>query len=133
MAASAASSPQRATSSRAPSMPRPVVHATAGAVATAAPVVATASRQALDATTGIPSMIGDAQTLADPHKSLADKLLAGGDLVLNVAMDASMVVGVGEAACGAYIAAKVATKVGEEGAERAADDLTTHAGQDAAL
>src|SRR5579884_1542773 len=56
-----------------------------------------------------------------------------GDLALTVAMDVSMVVGVGEAARGAYVAAKVATKVGEEVVthvgEHVAEDMTAHASE----
>ncbi len=87
---------------------------TVHAVAAAAPVVAQAAWTAVDAATGISSMIGDVQTLTNPNTSFLDKALAVGDLALNVAMDASMVVDVGEGVRAGYLAAKVGAKVAEE-------------------
>ncbi len=121
-------------------------HAVAGAVVSAAPTIVSVAVTVLDVTTGIPSMWHDIQTIADPHKSLAEKLLAGGDLALNAFMDATMLVGLGEGMRAGYVAAKVASKVGEQVArhvgqhvaedvlghatEHVAEDVVTHAGED---
>ncbi len=91
--------------------------------------------QVLDATTGIPSMIGDVQTLANGNASLTQKLLAGGDLAFNVVMDVTMVIGVGEGLRAAYVGARIAADVAEhvaaDLAEHAAEDAVEHAAEDA--
>jgi phage-related protein len=76
-----------------------VTSTVSSAVSTVAPVVqavAPAAVAVLDATTGIPSMINDVHTIFSGNSSTLDKIVAGGDLLLNVAMDVGMVVGVGE-------------------------------------
>lgn len=84
----------------------------------------------LDATTGIPSMIHDVQTIFSGNASTMDKVMAGADLLLNVVMDVSMVVGVGEGLRAAYVGAKVAghvaVEVGEHVAEHAGEDAVEH-------
>jgi RHS repeat-associated protein len=95
-----------------------------------AQAAAPAAVAVLDATTGIPSMIGDVQTLFDPNASTMDKILAGGDLLLNVAMDVSMVVGVGEGARAAYVGAKIAGHVAMDVAEHVGEDELAHVGED---
>ncbi len=91
--------------------------------------------QALDATTGIPSMIGDVQTLVNGNASLTQKLLAGGDLAFNVVMDVTLVIGVGEGLRAAYVGARIAADVAEhvaaDLAEHAAEDAVEHAAEDA--
>ncbi len=88
-----------------------------------------------DAATGIPSMIHDVQTIANGKASLVDKLLAVGDLALNVVMDVSMIVGIGEAARAAYfgirIGLDIAAHIGEDAAAHALDDVASHAADDA--
>jgi RHS repeat-associated protein len=121
---------------------------TVASAATAAP----AALAVLDATTGIPSMINDVQTIFSGNASTMDKVLAGADLLINVAMDVSMVVGVGEGLRAAYVGAKIAGHIaldvgahaaehagehaledaGAHAAEHEAEDLGEHAGEDAA-
>jgi len=74
----------------------------------------------VDAATGIPSMIHDVQTIANGKASVVDKLLAAGDLALNVVLDVSMIVGIGEAARAAYFGIRLGI------------DLAAHIGEDAA-
>jgi uncharacterized protein YukE len=50
----------------------------------------------LDFVTGFSSMVNDVNTIFSGKASLQDKLLAAGDLVLNAAMDISMLTGIGE-------------------------------------
>jgi hypothetical protein len=89
----------------------------------------------LDATTGIPSMVNDVKTIFSGNTSTLDKVFAAGDLIMNVAMDASMVVGVGEGLRAAYVGVKVVEEVGEHVAEdvgeHIAEDVGEHAGEDA--
>ena len=47
-------------------------------------------------------MVGDVHTIFNGNTSAWDKILAGGDLLLNGAMDISMFLGVGEVARGLY-------------------------------
>jgi RHS repeat-associated protein len=101
-------------------------------VATTARAVAPIASTVLDATTGIPSMISDVQTLFDPKKSLLEKVLAGGDLALNVVMDVTMVIGVGEGMRTAYMGLKVAAHVGEDVAVHVGEDAAAHAAEHAA-
>jgi len=61
----------------------------------------------VDFFTGIKSIIHDIQTLLNANVSWTDKLLALGDLALNVALDASMVTGLGEIGRGGELLAKV--------------------------
>ena len=96
----------------------------------------------LDAATGFSSMVNDVKTVFSPSASPLDKVLAVGDLALNVAMDVSMVAGVGEGARAAYVAGKVVAKVAVEVAgkmaahavadvaEHAAEDVAAHAAED---
>jgi hypothetical protein len=53
-------------------------------------------------------MVSDVKTIFSGNASMLDKVLAGGDLLLNVAMDASMLIGVGERLKAAYVGMKVA-------------------------
>ena len=55
-----------------------------------------------DQVLGISSMVHDFQTIFGGNASAWDKILAGGDLLLNGAMDISMFLGVGEMARGVY-------------------------------
>jgi RHS repeat-associated protein len=105
-----------------------VTHTVTAVAQAVAPIASTV----LDATTGIPLMISDVQTLFDPHKSLLDKVLAGGDLVLNVVMDATMVIGVGEGMRTAYMGLKIAAHVGEDVAVHVGEDAAAHAAEHAA-
>ena len=86
--------------------------------------------QVLDATTGIPSMIKDVQTIFNGSASTGDKLWAAADLLFNVAMDVTMVIGVGEGVrafyMGGKIAADVAEHVGEEALEHVGEDALEH-------
>jgi RHS repeat-associated protein len=121
-----------------------MVHAAttvAHTVSAVAHAVAPVASAVLDATTGIPSMINDVHTIFfDPHASGMQKLLAAGDLLMNAAMDASMLVGVGEGlrvvVAGAKIAGHVAEDVGMHAVEHAGVDAVEHAaehvGEDAA-
>jgi RHS repeat-associated protein len=107
-----------------------VVHTVSSVAAAVAPVASAV----LDATTGIPSMINDVHTIFfDPKASTLDKVLAGGDLLLNVAMDASMLVGVGEglrlAVAGAKVAAHLGEDVGMHALEHAGEDALEHVGE----
>jgi RHS repeat-associated protein len=110
-----------------------VVQTATAVVAAAAPIVsavASAASTVLDATTGIPSMISDVQTIFSGKASFLDKVLAAGDLVLNVTMDVTSVIGVGEglraADVGAHIAEHVAADVGVHALEHAGEDATAH-------
>jgi RHS repeat-associated protein len=123
-----------------------IVSAVSHVVKAVAPVAVAA----LDATTGIPSMINDVKTVFSGNASTLQKIMAIGDIALNVAMDASMVVGLGEGARAAYMGVKVAAKIGEhalldagehaaehvgehlveDGAEHAAEDAGEHAAED---
>ena len=89
----------------------------------------------VDAATGIPSMIHDVQTIANGKASVVDKLLAAGDLALNVVLDVSMIVGIGEAARAAYFGIRLgidlAAHIGEDAAAHALDDVASHAADDA--
>ena len=82
--------------------------------------------QVLDATTGIPSMIHDVQTIFSGDASTGDKLWAGADLIFNVAMDVTMVIGVGEGLRAFYLGGKIAEHVGEEALERGGEDALEH-------
>jgi RHS repeat-associated protein len=104
-----------------------IVHTVANVAAKVAPIASTV----LDATTGIPSMIADVKTILDPNVSLAQKLMAGGDLALNVVMDVTTVVGVGEGLRAAYMGAKIAAHVAEHVAEEAGAHVIEHATEDA--
>ncbi len=85
-------------------------------------------------------MINDVKTVFSGNTSTFQKILAIGDIALNVAMDVSMVVGVGEGARAMYLGAKVAEEVtehalvdvGEHAAEYAAEDAAEHAAEDTA-
>ncbi len=72
---------------------------------------------------GISSIINDVKVLFDPHKSLWDKLLAAGDLVLNVGMDVSMFFGVGEALKGGELLIKGGIDLGEKFMEDGGKDI----------
>ena len=72
---------------------------------------------------GISSIINDVKVLFDPHKSLWDKLLAAGDLVLNVGMDVSMFFGVGEALKGGELLLKGGIDLGEKFMENGGVDM----------
>jgi RHS repeat-associated protein len=95
-------------------------------VQTAAP----AAVAVLDATTGIPSMITDVHTIFFSTASPMDKIMAGADLILNVTMDVTMVIGVGEglraAYVGAHIVEQVAEDVGAHALEHAGEDAVAH-------
>jgi RHS repeat-associated protein len=84
----------------------------------------------LDATTGIPSMIHDVQTLTDDKASGQAKVLASLDLVLNVSMDIGMVTGVGELARGGMFGAKIAAKLGADELEHVVSDGLDHGASD---
>ncbi|MDQ2905104.1 MAG: polymorphic toxin-type HINT domain-containing protein [Chloroflexota bacterium] len=87
----------------------------------------------LDATTGIPSMINDVQTIFDGSKSWQDKLLAGGDLLLNAGMDALALTGVGELVdIGIRAGIHLAEHVGADLVEHAAADAVEHTVADTA-
>ncbi len=87
----------------------------------------------LDATTGIPSMINDVQTIFDGSKSWQDKLLAGGDLLLNAGMDALALTGVGELVdIGIRAGIHLAEHIGADLVEHAAADAVEHAVADTA-
>jgi RHS repeat-associated protein len=105
-------------------------------VAKVAQAVAPVAVAALDATTGIPSMINDVKTVFSGNASTMQKLLAIGDIALNVAMDAQMVMGTGEGERAAYMGVKVAEEVGEHVAEdvgaHALEDAGEHAAEDEA-
>ena len=55
--------------------------------------------------------------------------MAGGDLLLNVAMDVSMVVGGGEGLKAAYVGMKVAGHLVEDAAVHAGEDAVEHAAE----
>src|SRR5579863_6905220 len=80
-----------------------------------------------DMTLGIPSMVNDVQTIFSSNGSWLDKTLAGADLLMNVAMDVSMVVGIGEGIRAAY----VGLKMGAELALHAGEDILTHEAENA--
>jgi hypothetical protein len=84
------------------------------AVKTCASFIASAAWHVADFVLGISSIINDVKTLFDPHKSLWDKLLAAGDLALNVGMDVSMFFGVGEALKGGELLLKGGIDLGEK-------------------
>jgi RHS repeat-associated protein len=82
----------------------PVVTAVVSTVATVA-----------DQANGISSIINDVQTIFSGNGPFFDKLKAGGDLLLNVAMDVTSVAGIGEGLKGAYLGAKAAAHAAEDG------------------
>jgi hypothetical protein len=59
--------------------------------------------KAADFVTGFSSMVSDVGTIFDSNVDIWHKLGAGVDLLVNAAMDASMLVGVGELARGAEL------------------------------
>ena len=103
------------------------VSSAASTVVHVAQAVAPAAGAVLDATTGIPSMINDVKTIFSGNASTLDKIMAGADLLINVAMDVSMVVGVGEGLRAAYVGAKIAGHVAMDVGEHA----LAHEGEDA--
>ncbi len=91
------------------------------------------AKTALDATTGIPSMITDVQTIVDGNSSWQDKLLAGGDLLLNAGMDALALTGVGELVdIGIRAGIHLAEHIGADLVEHAAADAVEHTVADTA-
>jgi hypothetical protein len=88
-----------------------------------------------DLTLGIPSMVNDVQTIFSGNASLGDKLWAGADLLMNVTLDASMLIGVGEGLKAGELLVKagvdLAEHVGEDAIEHAGEDLAEHEGEDA--
>ncbi len=76
---------------------------------------------------GISSIINDVKVLFDPHKSIWEKLLAAGDLVLNVGMDVSMVLGIGEGLKAGELLLKggidLGEKLAEDGGEKVVEEL----------
>lgn len=114
----------------------PSGHGFFDAIAQVASAVVHVAAAVVDTALGVSSMVSDVQTIFSGNSSGLQKLLAIGDLALNVAMDVSTVVGVGEGARAAYLGAKLAAHaaedVGEHVAEHVAEDTATHEGEGAA-
>ena len=85
--------------------------------------------------TGISSMAGDIQTIANAIQHGGSPwvaALAAGDLLLNLAMDASMFTGAGELVVGMHAAVDVGTHLLADAATHAVEDSVEHAAEDAA-
>jgi RHS repeat-associated protein len=92
---------------------------------TAVHTVATTAVSVADFVTGASSMISDVQTLFDSKTSLWQKVLAGGDLLLNASMDVMMLTGIGEGLRGA----ELLLKGGIDLAEHVGEDMLAHEGE----
>jgi hypothetical protein len=83
---------------------------------------------------GISSIINDVKVLFDPHKSIWEKLLAAGDLALNVGMDLSMVLGIGEGLKAGELLIKggidLGEKLVEDGGEKVVEELGEKGAED---
>ena len=82
----------------------------------------------LDLVLGVSSMINDWNTLTDSNASWLSRLAAAGDLALNVGMDASMFLGIGE---GLKIA-DIATHLAEILVDHGGEDVGEHVAEGAA-